>query len=233
MHAVLDTKPGSIYNDEISSLYHFPNRYKKILEKCVGDWVVFREPRDDGGRMAYIAYGRIVGITQDTEKSNHYYAHITQFEDFDNPVPWRLEGVYWEQALRDTETPKVGIYMRGRSVRELQVDDFEAIMSHGASSYFSASARRSIDSDLHIKDPAEDLFEHENETVQVREIIATLTNKKKRDRRFRDRVLCAYSNRCAFTASRLSIQRGILVCMPHTYYLSKEMGQIEFQMVWP
>jgi len=53
MHAVLDTKAGSIYNDEISSLYHFPNRYKKIVDECVGDWVIFREPRDDGGRMAY------------------------------------------------------------------------------------------------------------------------------------------------------------------------------------
>ena len=178
VHAVLDTKPGSIYNDEISSLYHFPNRYKKILEKCVDDWVIFREPRDDGGRMAYIAYGRVTGITQDTEKANHYYAHITQFEDFDNPVPWRLDGVYWEKALRDIETPKVGIYMRGRSVRELQDDDFVAIMQHGASTYFNAPTGTTVDQGFQSQEPPADPFEHDSETTSEREIVSVLTNKK-------------------------------------------------------
>jgi len=198
MHAVLDTKPGSIYNDHISSLYHFPSRYKKVLDNCVGDWVVFREPRDEGGRMAYIAYGKVKNITRDTEKASHYYAHITSFEDFDKTVPWRLNGRYWEKPLRDIETPKVGIYMRGRSVRGLTDSDFAELMRHGSPTFFSKNLTQApkINEEFHEAD--DEPFNQELE-LSEREIVTILGNKKLRDNRFRQRVMKAYSNQCAFT----------------------------------
>jgi len=212
MHAVLDTKPGSIYNDKVSSLYHFPSRYKKIIDKCIGDWVVFREPRDSGGRMAYIAHGRIKSVTKDAEKDNHYYAHITDYEDFDELVPWRLEGIYWEQALRDIDTPKVGIYMRGRSVRDLTNEDFSAIIYHGAPKFFNSAVKNDL---LPIGEAGQVLTTSteagfESAIVSERVIVSILSNKKLRDHRFRSRVLNAYSNQCAFTGFTIRNEKGSL-----------------------
>ena len=131
LHAVLDTKPGSIYDDSISQRYHFPSRYLKILERCIGSWIIYREPRADGGSMAYIATAKLRSISVDPDLPNHFYAYVTDFEEFDKLVPWRVAGVYWEEKLREIDTPKVGVYMRGRSVRELTTNDFTAIVSKG------------------------------------------------------------------------------------------------------
>ena len=128
MHAVLDTKPGSKYDDVVSQRYHFPSRYLKILESCIGEWIVYREPRADGGSMAYIAAAKVDRIYKDPDERNHYYASISHYEEFDHKVEWQLHGRYWEKALRDLEPRKVGVYMRGRSVRELDVTDFTAIV---------------------------------------------------------------------------------------------------------
>lgn len=210
MHAVLDTKPGSIYNDKTSSLYHFPSRYKKILENCIGDWVIFREPRDEGGRMAYIAYGRVERITDDKVKANHYYASIAGYEDFDELVPWRSEGRYWEKSLRSIEIPKVGIYMRGRSVRGLTDSDFAEIMQYGSPAFFKNSLIKTQQINREYKDSGPEPFEQKMMGISEREIVSILSNKKLRDNRFRQRIMKAYSNQCAFTGLTIRGVNGSL-----------------------
>jgi len=206
LHAVLDTKPSSVYDDSISQRYHFPSRYLKILEKCVGDWIIFREPRTDGGSMAYIAAAKVSKISSDPNLSNHFYAHITNFEEFDCPVPWRVNGIYWEKKLRETETKKVGVYMRGRSVRELNYEDFCSIVSKGLNLQLNSKKQgiKEVKSYYDISS-----FEENNEDIiKNRQITQTLSNQKLRDKRFRSRTISAYDGRCAFTGIRMQDYKG-------------------------
>jgi len=121
--AVLDTKPDSGYDDEISSRYHFPSRYLSTLEQCVDDWIIFRRPRADGGDMAYFAVARITSIRPDENIESHFYANLGDFLRFDTPFPWRRNGRYAEAQLRQLaeqqDTYEVGPRLRGNSVRPL------------------------------------------------------------------------------------------------------------------
>lgn len=108
MKAVFDTKPTSVYDDDIFSRYHVPKRYLKAVEATVGDWVVLRRPRADGGNLAYFATARVSHIEPDPAASSMSYARLTNFLGFDAPVPWRIEGRYAEEALRNVELQFVG-----------------------------------------------------------------------------------------------------------------------------
>ncbi len=91
MKAVLDTKPTSIYDDEVSERYQFPRRYLATIERCLGDWVVLRRPRADGGNLAYFAAAKIAAIDPDPRGSGMSYARFSDFLEFDAQVPWRSE----------------------------------------------------------------------------------------------------------------------------------------------
>jgi len=65
MKAVFDTKPGSAYDDDLLRHYQFPKRYLSIVKQTVGDWVVLRRPRADGGNLAYFAVARVVALDPD------------------------------------------------------------------------------------------------------------------------------------------------------------------------
>ena len=90
--AVFDTKPGSGYDDEAAVRYHFPNRYLSVVKSCVGDWVVFRRPRAEGGNLAYFAVARVLRIDPDPVRTDHSYARLEQYLTFDGPVPWIANG---------------------------------------------------------------------------------------------------------------------------------------------
>lgn len=72
MKAVFDTKPTSVYDDDISQRYHFPKRYLSTVQKCLDDWVVFRRPRAHGGNLAYLAIAYVLSIEQDFSKPGMY-----------------------------------------------------------------------------------------------------------------------------------------------------------------
>ena len=53
MKAVFDAKAGSPYKDDVATRYHFPKRlYMDEMARIRGDWVVYREPRENGGSIA-------------------------------------------------------------------------------------------------------------------------------------------------------------------------------------
>lgn len=139
MKAVFDTKPTSVYDDEVSKHYHFPQRYLSLVEYCVNDWVVLRRPRADGGDLAYFAAAKIISIDPDLLSDGLHYAHFSDFLAFDKPVPWRPDGRYMEEVLRNLPSREVGIYMRGRSVRSLTEKDFEQLMRRGVHRDFAQS----------------------------------------------------------------------------------------------
>ena len=138
--AVLTTKVNPSYDDLPSDRYHFPHTYLNVVQKALGDRVVYYEPRrlsadpsGRGGRQAYFATARIVGIRPDPHKAHHYYADMEDYIEFDRPVPFRENGYYYESRLqkKDGSTNK-GMF--GRSVRVLKDSEYRLICAAGLKS---------------------------------------------------------------------------------------------------
>ena len=202
MKAVFDTKPESGYDDEMAVRYHFPRRYAALVASAENDWVVLRRPRADGGNLAYFAVARVAGVESDPDKPAMAYARLAEFLKFDDPVPWNIGGRYAEAALRETPRQQVGVYLRGRSVRRLEDDDFTTIVSLGladtvepANSQKYAMERSAVDlSGFSASLPAAE---------RVWRIEAALSNRVVRDASFRRSVCRAYEDRCAVTGLRI------------------------------
>lgn len=204
MKAVLDTKPDSIYNDNIATFYHFPSQYLAVLSRCVGDWIVYRRTRAGGGDLAYFAVGRLASIDPDPHGSNLYYARIENFLLFDTPVPWTQDGRYAEGALREVqEAWQIGARMRGNSVRKLEDRDFIAIVTYGLSRTLAEENAVLLGLDGGSIDPETNALLRDDALPEERRIAQILVNRKIRDARFRDAVCTAYENRCAVTRLRI------------------------------
>ena len=115
MKAIFDTRSDTAYDDEIAERYHFPNRYLPEAGKALNDWIVYREPRRSGGRMAYVAVARVTQIAPDPSRENHSYAIVRDFLQFDVPVPLRGPTRYYETRLENLER-------RAKSVRHCRED---------------------------------------------------------------------------------------------------------------
>lgn len=203
MKAVFDTKPSSGYDDDLTRHYQFPRRYLSIVKEAVGDWVVLRRPRADGGNLAYFAVARIAALEADPTDPSLTYARLSHYLDFDNVVAWRHEGRYAEQALRDMPIDQVGVYLRGRSVRPLSDTDFAALVSAGLSQTLSPdnAVRLGLVGVEEAVRPF--VFDVAPGADQVRRVEQMLMNRKIRDANFRRHVCEAYGDRCAVTGLRI------------------------------
>lgn len=203
MKAVFDTKPSSAYDDELTRHYHFPRRYLSMVERTLGDWVVLRRPRADGGNLAYFAVARVARIEPDPNAPSLTYARFADYLEFDQNVPWRKEGRYAERALREMPTPDVGVYLRGRSVRVLADEDFAAIVSAGLSQ--TLAPENAVRLGLAGFEEAPSTFDFEDATgaTHVRRVEQLLMSRKIRDANFRRHVCDAYGDRCAVTGLRI------------------------------
>lgn len=200
--AVFDVKPSSAYDDQIAERYHFPRRYAAIVAASVGDWVVMRRPRADRGNLAYFAVARVIAVEPDPASTALSYARLAEFLPFDAPVPWTANGRYAESVLRQLPRPQVGVFLRGRSVRPLDDEDFVAIVSAGLGDTTDpANARR------YGLDPTSDDIAafQANTPIQERvwRIEVALTNRVVRDASFRRTVCRAYDDRCAVSRMRI------------------------------
>ncbi len=79
MKGVFEVSGTSRYNDELAVRYHFPQNYLHQAQQRVGDWIIYRETRAEGGRMAYIAVARVDRIDPDPEARGMFYARMSQF----------------------------------------------------------------------------------------------------------------------------------------------------------
>ncbi|UNU43753.1 HNH endonuclease [Sphingopyxis sp. YF1] len=205
MKAVFDSKPGSRYDDEVATRYHFPKRgYLEVAVAAIGDWIVYREPRENHGSMAYFAAARVASVVDDPLDATNAYALMDGFIPFDAPVPFSSEGRYEEGPLRSlTRRAGVGVALRGRSVRPLADEDFAAIIIKGLGVTFAeqnavrlgldGADRQLIVSALVPQLPAE----------AARQVVQLLMNRKIRDASFRQKVLAAYGDTCAVTGLRI------------------------------
>jgi putative restriction endonuclease len=201
---VFDTKDKSGYNDEIMSRYHFPSRYRKAAEQLIGDWIVYREPKRNEGRRAYVAVAKVVSIEPDPELVGSSYAHVENYLPFDQPVPLANNGVYAEAALRQISDPRrVGTYLQGNSIRSISEVDFAAIVRAGLDETLlpANAVRLELDS-RHVDEQTSNLLQAPP-AEQMRRIEQILLNRKVREASFRRRVCDAYNDRCAVTGLRM------------------------------
>lgn len=204
MKAVFDTKPTSVYDDDILRHYQLPRRYLSLVERCIGDWIVLRRPRADGGNLAYFATARVAGVDPDPTTTGMSYAHFDDFIHFDHPVPWTVNGRYAEQDLRDIPQTQVGVFLRGRSVRILNENDFADLVAQGLSETLdSDNAHRLGLPTAVVDEAAEAIRKPAPAGERERRVEAVLTNRLIRDANFRNAVYEAYDNRCAATGLRI------------------------------
>ena len=99
-NAVFIAKINPDWDDAVEERYHFPKMYLKRIERTVGDWIIYYEPRSDGGRKAYFAIARVLSIEPDKSHLGHYYARIGNYLEFPAAVPFRPAGEFLESSLR-------------------------------------------------------------------------------------------------------------------------------------
>lgn len=208
MKAVFDVKPRSGYDDS-EGRYHFPARYLEAARNTVGDWVLYREPRRNGGSQAYIASAFVSDIEPDPELAGHYYANVTEYLEFPTLVPFIRNGRYAEARLREVvDASSVGREIQGKSIRAIPQADFDEIVLAGLSETLDPSNARKLDLDLLALDiplPTQPDFAGQSgfaETID-RRVEQILLNRKIRDATFRLEVCRAYEDTCAVTGLRI------------------------------
>jgi putative restriction endonuclease len=132
--AVFDVKQGSGYDDDITVRYRFPAKsdYLEVARSALGDWVLFREPRRNRGRQAYVATAKVISVEPDPADRKHYYAYVSEYMEFPRPVPFVTDGQYAEASLRAIGRPdRVGQSLQGKSMRPILKEDFDFIVLSG------------------------------------------------------------------------------------------------------
>lgn len=204
MKAVFDTKPGSGYDDEIQTRYHFPDRYLDEARKAVGDWIVYRAPRRGGGKIGYFAAARVAGIDRDLRLPGHSYARMTDFLPFDGIVPLERSTGFYEQQLNFVAMRSlIGRTLQGHSVRTVSEVEFGDIVRDGLKETLDPSNAVRLELDAAHADPETLALVTASEEEQERRVVQILMNRRIRDASFRRQVCEAYDNTCAITGLRM------------------------------
>lgn len=197
-NAVFTYSESSSYDDLREERYHFPDRYLNLVEQARNDWIVYYEPRrtegadSRSGRQAYFAMARVREVVPDRTKPGHHYAYLSDYVDFDQVVPFREGGRYYESALlRHDGGTNRGAF--GWSVRLTSRAEFESILTAGFSRQLSEWERPK-----EVLDSIPEAFE--------RPTVTQVITRKFRDNAFRRHVREAYANTCAVTG--LSLTNG-------------------------
>ncbi len=201
--AVFATKIEPTYDDLPEVQYHFPASYLRRVQASIGDWIIYYEPRRKGnnpnstdGRQVYFATARITGITQDPLKSDHYYAHVSDFLEFDTPVPFKEGAYYYENALvKEDGTTNKGAF--GHAVRILPDHEYESILAAGFAPILK-------EKNLDRKEEAIPLRLQDNDQEGLeRPIIERVSKRPFRDAAFSKAVKTVYQQTCAMTGIKI------------------------------
>ena len=202
--AIFDTRAASGYDDDIAHRYHFPDRYLPDAMKAAGDWVVYREPRRNGGREGYVAVARLISIKPDLALPRHSYASMADYLPFDRVVPLRNGLSFYEVRLQQVTDPmRLGAALQGRSVRTIGDEEFGAIVRAGLHETLDPENALRLGLDPARAAPSTLALTQVSYKDQERLIGQFLMNRPLRDAAFRRSVLAAYDNRCAVTGLRI------------------------------
>lgn len=204
MKAVFDTRPGSGYDDEIQTRYHFPDRYLDEARQAVGDWIVYRAPRRGGGKIGYFAAACVASIDRDPDLPGHSYARMTDFLPFDEIVPLERSAGFYERQLNFVaKRSLIGRTLQGHSVRTISEIEFADIVRDGLQKTLDPANAVRLELDAAHADPETLALVNASEEEQERRVVQILMNRKIRDASFRRQVCEAYDNTCAITGLRM------------------------------
>ena len=203
--AVLTTKVDPSYDDLPEDRYHFPRTYLRQAEAALNDWIVY-EPRrasadlsSRGGRQAYFATARVSRIAADPQTSDHFYAYVSDYLEFDRPVPFR-EGIqYYESQLRrdDGETNK-GAF--GRAVRPISDSEYDLILKAG---FIRTVDEIALQAAARANQAVLSGMTEDSQVPFERPIVERLVARPFREAAFVASVRSAYSETCAMTGLRI------------------------------
>ena len=192
-------RSDSIYDDSPAERYQFPKPYLSRVEACVGDWIVYYEPRKVSETRGYFAVAKVQQVIPDPVVPGMYQALIEpeSYLDFANPVQFNDANGPVERGVLNDEGKISG---RAQSaVRPLSPADFQRIVTLGLEDSTPLLPRLGDMPEAHgfDEEQAPFLFEEqrERESFTVSRIV--------RDRVFRGIVLRAYDQRCAISGLKL------------------------------
>ncbi len=197
-------RSNSIYEDSPAEQYQFPSQYLRRVEACVGDWIIYCEPRKVAETRGYFAIAKVREVISDPGASGMYLALIEpgSYLDFANPVPFNgAMGPIEQGVLND----RGRISGRAQSaVRPISLSDFSRIVELGFAEKVPLLPRLDDDRPLSGFDDEQTPFGFD----QQRDRISVTISRIMRDRVFRRVVLRAYDERCAITGLKLINGRG-------------------------
>jgi putative restriction endonuclease len=187
----------SIYDDSPAERYQFPHQYLGRASACIGDWIIYYEPRKGPGARGYFAVAKVDQIIPDPTAPGMHLALIAPgtYLDFANPVPFSGPDGLVERGLLNTDGRISG--RAQAAIRPLSSDDFNRIVGLGLEKDASF---------LPQEDGGETGFAEDRISFIVeepRERAAYLGSRLLRDRVFRQVVLKAYDSRCAISGLKL------------------------------
>lgn len=216
--AVFTTKSVSSYDDLPEVRYHFPKTYLNQVERAVGDWVVYYEPRRSsndpssrGGAQGYFATAQLARVFPDPSREDHFYAEVSNYLPFVRAVPFREGDFYYESGLEklDGSTNK-GAF--GRAVRNLKDSEFDLIWQAGFGHVIGKVERTRPAPDVPeqpmqvipgFAESEQEGYEADIPLEQDRRIIEQLTSRPFRDRAFAAAVKDAYHDTCAMSGIKI------------------------------
>lgn len=128
----------------------------------------------------------------------------SHFLPFDTVAPWRENGRYAEESLRDLDQiSRAGQSIQGRSVRHISERDFNEIVAKGFSETLDPSNAQRLGLDYDALKIVEGVSADVLLDPGGRRIEQLLVNRKVRDAAFRENVCAAYEDTCAVTRLRI------------------------------
>ena len=192
-------RSDSIYEDSPAERYQFPSRYLGRAEACVGDWIVYYEPRKVPETRGYFGVAKVRQLVRDPAIADMYIAIIEpgSYLDFVNPVPFRGSDGLIERGVLNEDGRISG--RAQAAVRPLSPSDFRRIIERGLEDTTPPLPRvdAGVSTSAFLEDQAPFTFEQE------REHVTSLTSRILRDRVFRQLILRAYDARCAVSGIKL------------------------------
>jgi putative restriction endonuclease len=192
-------RSDSIYDDSPAERYQFPSQYLSRVEACVGDWIIYYEPRKVVATRGYFAVAKIQRVIPDPAADGMYLALIESksYLDFANPVPFNDATGPVEQGVLNEHGRISG---RAQSaVRPLSPDDFKRIVGLGLEEGIPLLPRLGGLPSTSGFEEARPAFQFD----QQRERASFTVSRIVRDRVFRQIVLRAYDQRCAISGLKL------------------------------
>jgi putative restriction endonuclease len=191
-------RSDSIYDDSPAERYQFPSQYLGRVQSCIGDWVIYYEPRKVVDSRGYFAVAKVGQVIPDPAKPGMYLALIEpgSYLDFVNTVPFADASGVVERGVLNEHGRISG---RAQSaVRPISQDDFSRIVTLGFNENEPILPRGEQVAPFDFQEEQAP-FEFE----QLRDRSTFWVSRIERDRIFRRVVLRAYSDRCAISGLKL------------------------------